>query len=299
MNNENILKCRVCESNDLCIVRQSNIKKAISSRDFAITDYNYGITSTIYKCKKCGFLQCLEVNNILSYYEELVDVKYEQSRRERSIQMKMLLEKIKKKIENFRSEMRLLDIGAGSGILVEEALKMNFQAEGIEPSKWLCETAGKYHLPVYNITIQNQAIKRNHYDIITMIDVIEHVAEPYHLLVNAKNCMKKDGLLVIVTPNVKSLVAMLLGWKWWHFRIAHVGYYSFNTIKLLLKRAGFEILSVHRPGWYFKISYLTERINSYLPNFLHLPNFTWMQKNYIPLNLLDSMMVIAKIKKTT
>ena len=66
------------------------------------------------------------MEEVLSFYEQLEDKVYEQGREERKVMQKNFL----KSLRNFKPEGRLLDIGAGSGILVEEALKMGYQAEG-------------------------------------------------------------------------------------------------------------------------------------------------------------------------
>lgn len=294
MDKKITLECRICRSPDLHVVKKSNIDRKIDVTDFAITDYNYGVTLTIYECRNCGLLQCLEDIDILSYYERLVDKEYEASRRVRTFQMRKLLEKIEKIDNDSRSEKTLLDIGAGSGILVEAALKMKFKAEGIEPSKWLCKIADGHGLPVYNLTVPNSKIKKHFYDVITIVDVIEHVTNPYKLISDLKMYLKENGLLVIITPDVKSLIARLLKWKWWHYRIAHINYFSYKTLKLLLNKANLEIVSLKKSGWYFTLDYLNERIKTYLPRFLHVPNFNWLKKFYIPLNLFDSILVVVK-----
>jgi len=93
---------------------------------------------------------------------------------------------------------------------------------------------------------------------------------------------------------VKSIMAKVLKWKWWHYRIAHVGYFDVETIKLCLKNAGFQIIEISRPTWYFPADYLIHRVMKYLPSFLEFPIPKFLSKVTIPLNLFDSIQVTFK-----
>lgn len=125
--------CWVCNSNDMTLVKPSNIKKTLNSSAFAITDSNYGITGQLHQCGQCGFIQCSDLYDVATYYRDLEDEQYELGRKERKIQARHLLELLLP----FRPNGRLLDIGAGTGILLEQAVLMGFDAEGVEPSSWL------------------------------------------------------------------------------------------------------------------------------------------------------------------
>ena len=136
--------CWICDCENLTQVKPSNLPSNLASKDFSITDDRYGVTASIYRCQKCGFMQCHDMGEVLSFYEQLVDKIYEQGRQERKVMQRKFL----KSLRNFQPHGRLLDIGAGSGMLVEEALKMGYQAEGVEPSRYLQMLAQDHKLPV-------------------------------------------------------------------------------------------------------------------------------------------------------
>lgn len=285
------VSCWICGSPNLELAKHSNIQKTLSSEAFAITDSHYGTTGEIQRCRNCGFLQCSNLNNVLSFYEQLEDAPYEQGRAERMLQAKKMI----KIVQKYQPQGRLLDIGAGSGILVEQALKMGYQAEGIEPSKWLQNQAQKHGLPVY-LGIFPHAQLTGAYDIVTLVDVIEHVSHPVELLSNISQVISEGGILIVVTPDVGSLLARILGWKWWHFRIAHIGYFNRKTLAMALDKAGFKLLSMTRPTWYFTADYLFERVNKYLPSFLRMPAPKFLKNVVVPLNLRDSLLGIYTLK---
>jgi len=281
--------CWVCASQDLELIKVSGITDQLSSDNFAITNFEYGVTGELKKCRNCGFIQCTDLDELVSFYENLEDPEYENGRNERLLQERRVLLGLKK----FKPEGTLLDVGAGSGILVEAALEMGYKAEGIEPSKWLSETARKHGLPIHLGTFPHQETP-GPYDIITLVDVLEHVTNPLELMTDLRKGLKKDGILVIVTPDVKSIPARLLKYKWWHYRVAHVGYFNKKNLALLSQKAGLQLVKQKRPTWYFSARYLTIRALSFLPRFLRFRVPGWLDKITIPLNLRDSILAIYK-----
>ena len=287
-------RCWVCESEKLNLVKPSNIEEGLTSKSFSITDGHYGVTGAIYRCASCGFLQCSKLTDVLPFYEDLMDHAYDAGRRERSIQARKILEVAHK----LRGGGRLLDIGAGSGFLVGQAIQMGYSAEGIEPSGWLQKMAMRRSLPVHLGTFPHPAVK-GPFDLITLIDVLEHVSAPVALLQNIAANLAPDGMAVVVTPDVKSIAARVLGWNWWHFRVAHIGYFNEQNLFLALDRAGLQPFLVRRPGWFFTADYLWERTHRYLPGFLQLAPPRFLSRLVVPVNLRDSWLVACRRKPTT
>lgn len=282
-------KCWVCGSASMGFFKASDVEGKLTSQSFAITDSDYGHTGELYKCRECGFLQCTDIRNALSFYEELEDEEYEAGRAERALQARKLLELVARE----KPSGRLVDIGAGSGILVEQAIARGYLAEGVEPSRWLQEQATSRGLPVHVGEFPHEAIETG-IDVVMLVDVIEHVSNPVSILRRMRECMADNGIGLVVTPDVGSLAARFLGTRWWHFRFAHIGYFDKKTLLCALKRAGLEPIRIGRPKWYFPVDYLLERVNHYLPSFLRLPAAPFLNNIVIPLNLRDSLYVLFR-----
>jgi SAM-dependent methyltransferase len=267
-------------------VRPSSLTTPLSSEAFAITDANYGVTAAVFRCQACGFLECPQLDDVVRYYEDLEDESYEAGRAQRCLQFRKILARLKR----VRPAGRLLDVGAGTGMLVEEAGRMGYRAEGVEPSRWLQAQAAAHGLPVRLGTFPHPECP-GPYDVITLIDVIEHVSQPLQLLRAVRTALAPGGVVALVTPDVRSVMARLLGWKWWHFRVAHVGYFDRKTLELAMEKTGFRPLSMHRPSWYFPADYLFERVRRFLPlGRLTTPAF--LARITIPVNLRDSILGI-------
>jgi SAM-dependent methyltransferase len=231
----------------------------------------------------------MDATDVISQYVEMSDELYEATSEARARQMQSLLRSVK----NFKQRGRFLDVGAGIGLLVEEARKLGFDAEGVEPSRALQATAAAKAIPVHLGVIPTPAI-RGPYDIISAIDVIEHVDYPLDLLIAIRNLLAADGIGVLVTPDVNSITARLMRRKWWHFRPAHIGYFDRDTVRLSLERAGLSPVTIARPTWYLPMDYLISRVASYLPggNKITMPKL--LSRIQVPINLHDSLLVVFR-----
>ena len=285
------ITCWVCGGNNFTLIKTSDAKEKLNSQNFAITNFDYGKTGELQKCGDCGFIQCADLNEVVKFYENLEDPEYENTRRERKLQEERLVRYFSK----FKSEGKLLDIGAGSGIMIEAALARGYDCIGIEPSRWLQQKAEAMNLPVVQGVFPHEKAK-GPFDIITLVDVVEHVTEPAALLTEIHKVLHPKGIFLLVTPDVNSLAAKVFGYKWWHYRFAHIGYFNKRNLKMLLDRTGFAVLKMKRPSWYFTLKYLGVRFLSFLPKFLQFPLPGFLEKITIPVNLRDSILVICKKK---
>lgn len=282
------IRCWICGSDHMKIVKPSGIRSDLTSAAFEITDHLYGVTGELSRCGACGFLQCSGLTDVLGFYEGLEDPAYEAGSTERARQFRMILQRV----EKFRRGGRLLDIGAGTGILLGEAQSLGYDAEGVEPSRWLFERGQEKGLRMFRGAFPHPETP-GPYDVVTLVDVIEHVPDPVGLLREIAGVLKPDGIAVVVTPDLKSIAARLMGWKWWHFRVAHIGYFDRRTLTAAAKAAGLRIRYTGRPTWYFKAEYLIDRVQEYLPRALRFKCPDSLKQMVLPLDLRDSLMVIV------
>lgn len=280
--------CWLCGEVKLTCVKAAEVPSTVDATAFRVTDANYGQCAAIYRCIACGFRQCSDFPDVLSYYQAMDDPGYEASRVPRTLQAERLL----RSVNHYRSGGRLLDIGAGSGILVEAATSQGYRAEGIEPSEWMVRSAAAHGVRIQAGVLPNEAIS-GPYDVVTLVDVIEHVSDPVDLLVQARKVMASDGIGLVITPDVTSLAARVMGRRWWHYRMAHICYFERATLLAALRRAALEPVAVFRPSWYFTGDYLIQRLGAYLPMVrkIELPV---LKRTVVPLNLFDSLGIVFR-----
>lgn len=285
------IACWLCNSPDLRLIKSGAAIASLQASDIAITDLGYGQTCAIYECQSCRFKHCPEVIDMTPYYAAMEDPEYQETAPQRIRQAKHLL----KYISGYKSSGDLLDVGAGSGILVAQALQKGYRASGIDPSASLVKQAQARNLPVTQGTLSNHTPQQC-YDIITLMDVVEHVVQPLTLLTHIASRLKPDGLLMLTTPDVSSLAAGYLCNQWWHYRIAHISYFNRQTLAQALDKAGLRAIAWHRPRWYFSLEYLLQRVGHYMPWITKWPLPSCLKNCQIPLNFYDSWLVIAEKK---
>ncbi len=279
--------CWICNGSNIKKVKQG-IEKEISPNDFNITDDRYGTTLAIYRCLDCKFEFCPETIDLTNMYENMEDDSYLETSQSRSIQAK----KIAKYCHKFiKKDSKILDIGCGSGLLVKEFELLNYDSYGLEPSNFLADKGIENNLKIYQGTLDDKNYS-NEFDFISLVDVIEHVQNPLDLLVKINRALHEDGSFLVITPRRDSFFRLILGFKWWHYRIAHVGYFSKTNLLQIMKNAGFEIIEYKYATWFLPLDYILNRLIKYLP-FIKF-RFNFKKEISLPINLFDSSMIIAK-----
>ncbi len=257
--------CWICGGSDTILWKRRNLQRPLSPEDLQITDSRYGVTLALRRCRQCGFIfaEASELPELTRLYEQLEDQAYGESQDSRALQMKWLLDQALTAHPGARS---LLDLGAGAGLLVVEARRRGLDATGVEPSRWLVQMAADLHgVALHQGIFPHPALAGRTFDVISLIEVIEHVSNPVALLADCSAALAEGGILMLVTPDARSLAARLLGRRWWHFRLAHVGYFHRRSLAAALRQAGLEPIQWMRAKWFFRIGYLAERLERYLP----------------------------------
>ncbi|MBF0300842.1 MAG: class I SAM-dependent methyltransferase [Oligoflexia bacterium] len=225
----------------------------------------------VVKCKKCSLIR---INPRLTnpdavyhgkekdYFEEfklIIEGKKEHHRDRNYLEDLNTISKYKPGHAEF------LDIGTNTGSFLRLARNRKWNLTGIEPSKSLSNLAKEWWgLNIINSFLENAELPTNHYDIVTMTDVFEHIVNPNELLQKVSSIIKKDGILFIKVPNGKFNLfkhvvrKKVLGREGTNDYDAyeHVCHYSDTTLKQILKKNNFNVLEckialpVQIPMWH-------------------------------------------------
>ena len=159
-------------------------------------------------------------------------------------------------LKKYKPEGKLLDIGSGFGWFLNKAKTGGWELQGVEPSAPLAGQARKnFGLDITNSYLAPDTFPENTFDIVTIIDVIEHIPNPNDYLPIVRNILKPDGVLMIKTPNIswnnfKYLVLRKI-LKRENFDVydprEHIIQYSRESLKLLLERNGFSSIDFYIP----------------------------------------------------
>lgn len=142
---------------------------------------------------------------------------------------------------------RILDIGCGNGIYLYNLKKHDWDVYGVEISKKAVAFAQE-KLRLKNVrqgTIEDIKYPDGYFDVITMNHVIEHLFSPKETLGEINGILKKEGLLIITTPNVNSFNAKIFREYWFPLETPrHLDIFNFLTMKRLMSDTGFIIKKI-------------------------------------------------------
>ncbi len=99
------------------------------------------------------------------------------------------------------SNSKVLDIGCNNGKLNDFLKECEYY--GIDIDKELINELTKKGVKVKQIDLNKQEIpfKKEKFDYIIMLDVLEHIINPQKLLLESKKRLKENGKLIITLPN--------------------------------------------------------------------------------------------------
>jgi 2-polyprenyl-3-methyl-5-hydroxy-6-metoxy-1,4-benzoquinol methylase len=291
--------CNLCGGSDYDVVYPSSLRSEPGPDSVKITDGEYNVCGQIVRCNDCG-LACVNPRQasetVVSLYSQMEDETYHQEAAGRKTAFRRILTQMMKLVGPLDAPPRLLDVGAATGLLLQEAEQLGWSASGVEPSSWAARVAKEeYGLDVHCGTLEDSPFASEEFDFVTAVDVVEHVADPRGLLEAIRHKIKPAGILCVVTPDFDSFVAKFLKQNWWHVRQAHIYYFTEKSLERLLDEAGYKIMKKKRYGWTFSVDYWASRFENFnravfvLSQFLKRralfrPAFKWN----IRINFMDS-----------
>lgn len=143
----------------------------------------------------------------------------------------------------------LLDYGAGAGYFVRAATDLGLSASGVEPSSKLREFARSY----LGVRLHGHLSEvEEHFDVITLFDVIEHIPElnQRELMSDLLSKLKPGGILLGNTPNWRSANRLIRAERdpaiW---PPSHVSYFTLGSLDTYFKSLGLEKKSLYSNGF--------------------------------------------------
>jgi ubiquinone/menaquinone biosynthesis C-methylase UbiE len=128
---------------------------------------------------------------------------------------KIFFKKLLKEIQ--KNDIDVLDIGGGTGwllTLLKKTDKRIRKTQVVDIDKKAKKIAEQHGHEYYEGSIET-FVSDKKFDLILMLNLIEHVADPLAVLKNAESLLQTGGLIVIKTPNTKSWDAKLFKKSYW------------------------------------------------------------------------------------
>lgn len=173
-----------------------------------------------------------------SYFYDLryiVDIKEWRARAKRDLIFRLW----KKYQKDINKNMRVLDFGCGTGILQEQLVRrFKVNAYGIDISKEAikyCKKRGLSKVKIFNG--KKIPFQANYFDLVTAIDVIEHIENDNYILGEIKRILKKNALAILLVPAHPKL------WSTRDINLQHFRRYEIGELERKCEMMGFNILA--------------------------------------------------------
>jgi SAM-dependent methyltransferase len=239
-------KCAICQSSTVAI---GSKKSSWSGQEFELR-----------RCTSCGFAF---VANPRHDYEALYDDAYYSGRGAdplvnyvdeiehpdttiRKFEWRGIW-RIVSGTKNISSSTRWLDYGCGVGGLVEFV-----RNQGVEDAYGFDQGWSLNHLRergVPHLRPEELEQQRGTFDVVTAIEVVEHVSDPVTELSRIRALLRPGGLLFLTTGNAAPYHDGLSDWRY-VVPDVHVSFFTPEALALSLDKAGFEpAFPGYQPGW--------------------------------------------------
>jgi ubiquinone/menaquinone biosynthesis C-methylase UbiE len=145
-----------------------------------------------------------------------------------------------------KSRFKLLEVGCGPGYFLRCFEKWFPQSElvGLDINRNLIEHAQKYLSKTKLLTHDGHKLpfSDKSFDVLCSLQVIEHLEKPESFFKEANRVLRKDGILILSTPNPTGIPANVLKHKWKGFRYDHISLKTPGQWRDILSNSGFSIL---------------------------------------------------------
>ena len=238
--------------------------------------YENNKQSNFFRCSRCTFIFARPLPIPAIDERQLDDIDYAElfnSPLLKNLYTNFFIKREIRILKKYRrgKNLKLIDIGCGTGWTTSIFGKNGFEVTGLEPSK----TRSKFARDTYGIRtltghIENVNIQET-FGTVVLRHIIEHVEDPKSVIEKIGELLENQGLLLLVCPNINSLGRYLFGAQWSSWGLPwHCNFFTPKSIKALLDHSDFEILkSYQTPSpLHFTQSLLSKYANNTLSRFL-------------------------------
>jgi 2-polyprenyl-3-methyl-5-hydroxy-6-metoxy-1,4-benzoquinol methylase len=214
---------------------------------------NYPGAFSIWRCSSCGLLfNSPRLND--AQIAKMYDSNYYFFNRSDSDEFRRIADVYLRTVAlvaDTVSENKAIEIGSAKGYLLALLKHLHWTVQGIELSASAAEYAqSRFGVPTFTGTVgeYSESSQSAAAPLVLAIDVLEHIPNPADFIGSVNKIIKKNGVLIIDTPNGSSFNIGIKGVSWKGFNPFHIYFFSRNNLEQLLTKMNFAVEKVFSYG---------------------------------------------------
>lgn len=234
------MKCPVCQN----FKTQYFFETVNTHGSFKISEEKF----VILRCLACGVIfPRIAIGK--NFYKKYYQLNYYSSSRLAN----PVLQRAYRLVANFFSRLqlksyleagRVLDFGCGKGEFLA-SLPFDTEKYGVEINRQAVRFIRKKYPEIKIFQGWKKLEKGVSFDLITLWHVLEHLEEPKKVLQELRKRLKKDGYLIISTPNSGSWGFNLSREHWFHLDTPrHLAIFNLNSLLDLCRQVGLQPITI-------------------------------------------------------
>jgi 2-polyprenyl-3-methyl-5-hydroxy-6-metoxy-1,4-benzoquinol methylase len=269
--------CPICGQNDFEVLFESNMKpddfNVLFDYSMEGHDSREGVEGYLVpgkewgrhvRCKNCNLIYMNPMEKVSKTNEYYSKAKNTHAPTIRECYLRTAKSQVRL-IQKYAGGTNLLDIGCAQGFFLFSASKAGYTTKGIEIS----QDAAAYAIKEFGLDVEAKPFEElrfpeNHFDVVTLWQVLEHVPYPLMMLKEVHRILKPGGLVVASTPNIGGIPAKILKKRWWDIKRLHLNQFTTETLANILQNAGFKNMSAVSYRGFVSLSILLTMTLKYL-----------------------------------
>jgi SAM-dependent methyltransferase len=147
--------------------------------------------------------------------------------------------------EQYRDRNTWLDIGCGAGSLLSAAAERGWEPVGTEVAGGAVDALRSRAMDVRLGELAELGLEPGSFDVVSLVEVIEHVPAPGELIQAAADLVRPGGALYVTTPHGRGISARLLRRRWSALSPPeHLQLFSIKGLGASLARGGLEAVRI-------------------------------------------------------
>ncbi len=242
-------ECIVCEGASFEGLHEATFRGTWEQAvPYFLTDRQKAVHGNIVRCRQCGFVFAnpqFEGADYARIYGRIPAVvpPGAQGRQRAAVAR---FRRLRERVLGHRESGRFLDLGCADGGFLKAMTGFDGVGFEVRGGDFGGETRGGDIVTGDFLEYCRDFPDRSDrpFDFVTAWDVFEHLPDLEDYLVAVRSILKDQGFLLCTLPDISSLAARISGRRWNCILLEHLWYFTPETFRRFVGRAGFEVVKV-------------------------------------------------------